>query len=115
MERDQIKAEDKMQSKDNEEILSFLKEWQNIIEKVHLTPKIIMDESGRIASAKTQINERGSIKDRLAQTDEEAEVIARAEDLRSGRPLEKAQDSLDDAMLDRIFDDMVNKTILKGM
>lgn len=109
-----------MSVKGADETLNLIREWQQIIAKMKTQTRVVFDESGRIASAKDSMNERGSIKDRLAQTDEEAEVIAAAEAVRFGEETEQLnmspeqEEAFEDEIAERLIDDMIEKTILRG-
>jgi hypothetical protein len=101
-----------------DETISLFNEWQNIIATAQrMNNRVLFDESGRLASAAEKINERGPIKDRLAQTDEEAEVIAAADALRTGTPNEdsRTDEAFEDEIIERIADDIIEKTILRGI
>lgn len=110
-----------MDIKGANEAIKMLNDFSDAIQRAkHLDGHIIMSDSQRIASTKEEINERGSLKDRLAQTDEEAETIARVEDIRDGRPSSEPvdltteqQEAVDDAIVERLVDDFIKNTIFR--
>lgn len=111
-----------MSIKGAEEIINTIQEWKEILSRMHMSEKVIMHESQRLASSKTIINERGSLKDRLAQTPEEAEIKSQVEDARLGRktvlPEEttaEQEEHFDEEVVNQMIDDFIEKTILKGM
>jgi hypothetical protein len=100
-------------------LIEFLKSWETNLNRVSkMKDQVIMQDSVRLAGAKTQIRERGSIKDRLAQTNQEADILAKVEDLRAGRDLPdespEETEAVDDAIIDRIISDYIDKTVLEG-
>lgn len=100
-----------------DETIDTFKQFQSMLARLKsANQQVIMYDSVRLAPTGTQINERGSLKDRLAQTDEEAETLARVEDVRLGRestePANQAeQDAIDDAIIDRLVDDFVENAM----
>lgn len=101
--------------------LELVKHWQDILKRASQTPKTAIQDSQRMASAGTQMKERGSLKDRLGKNDAEAEINAKVENLRMGRPSEEPsdltaeeQEAIDDGIIAKLVDDMIEKTILGG-
>lgn len=102
-------------------VLSDLSEWQKVISGAKKLKPIEVSHAERGTNAKQQIAERGSLVDRLAQTSEEAESIYRAEQARNGEATNEDASLTDDelAKIDedvvmRLVDDMIDRTILKG-
>lgn len=101
-------------------LLSDLSDWKNIISKSQKMGNINVDHAQRGSTAKQQIQERGSLVDRLGGTPEEAEAIWRAEQARRGEPTEESVEMTPDQLNDidenvvmRLVDDMI-RTIMDG-
>lgn len=113
-----------MSIKGADEAIDLLKKWEEVLKRMgSMTPKVIMSDSVRVgATPSQQLKERGTVKDRLAQTDAEAEAIAGADAARLGTDATvpegltaEQEEALDDAVIDRMVDDIIERTILKGM
>ena len=110
-----------MKMKGDEALNSVIDEWKKIIDQSKNIPEVVYDQSVRMASPGTIAKERGSLVDRLANTNEEAETISRAEAVRRQEPTEESSeltqeqlDKIDNDVVMRLVDEFVYKTILQG-
>lgn len=102
----------------NSDIFSLFEKWQQGFAKFS-SPQVIMVESQRIASAGSRVKERGSLKDRLEKTDEEAMARGAADNIQDGKPVsneditDEQEDALIDKAVEKILEDFVNNTLLQ--
>jgi len=100
-------------------VIKLLEDTEGQIQKLLDLPPVIMKDSGRMASAGDQLNERGSLKERLGKTDAEAMNIHRIEMAKRHMPTTEAKltdaenDKIVDEMVNRIVDDMITKNIFR--
>jgi len=96
-----------------EETINAISEEVKILDKILAIPNHAIVNSQRLASVKDQIGERGSIKDRLARTPEEASIIRQTETVRLGLPESKQLTQDDEKVLERMADDII-RNVLEG-
>lgn len=94
--------------------IKLLKDVEDGIQKLNKLPKTIVKDSIRVAPASDKIKERGSLKDRLAQTDEEAmnnyrvEMAQRHQATTENEMTEEEHEEIVDEMVDKIVSNIVN-------
>lgn len=102
-----------------EDILSEFNKFLDISNRVRSVDgeEISIDEQ----SSGRRVKERGGLKDRLAQTDEQAEAYAALDAVRMQEPHSHPNDisdeelqSIDDEIVMKMFDDFIAKTIMDG-